>query len=102
MTENHFDMTNQVAVITGGGRGIGRAVALRFAAAGADIAIVDRDEIAGRGVVEEVTGLGQRLHLAAPLELSIGNVVRRILFIVSKHGFRQVGVEPSPHEWCKA
>ena len=37
-----LSLTDQVAVITGGGAGIGRAIALAFAAVGADIVIADK------------------------------------------------------------
>src|SRR5216110_1823696 len=53
-------LTNQIAVITGAGRGIGRGIALKFAAEGADIACVSRTaENAGK-VAEEVRALGRR------------------------------------------
>jgi 3-oxoacyl-[acyl-carrier protein] reductase len=53
-------LASQIAVITGAGRGIGRAIALKFAAEGADIACVSRTaENAGK-VAEEVRQLGRR------------------------------------------
>ncbi|HEX3245329.1 MAG TPA: SDR family oxidoreductase [Chloroflexota bacterium] len=47
-----------VALITGSGRGIGRAMALRYAAEGATLAIVDLDEGNAASVADELRGLG--------------------------------------------
>jgi NAD(P)-dependent dehydrogenase (short-subunit alcohol dehydrogenase family) len=51
-------LEDRVAVITGGGSGIGRAMAVRFAAEGARVAVVDRDGDSARAVAEEVGGAG--------------------------------------------
>jgi 3-oxoacyl-[acyl-carrier protein] reductase len=53
-------LSNQIAVITGAGRGIGRAIALKFAAEGADIVCVSRTEENAKKAAAEVGALGRR------------------------------------------
>ena len=53
-----FDLTDQVAIITGASRGIGRAIALRMAQAGARVVISSRKAEACAAVVEEITAAG--------------------------------------------
>jgi len=51
-------LENKVAVITGGGSGMGRASALLFAAEGAKVAVVDLDERGAAETVSEITAAG--------------------------------------------
>ena len=53
-------LENQIAVVTGAGRGIGRAIALKFAAEGADIVCVSRTVENSEKVAGEVRALNRR------------------------------------------
>ena len=53
-------LANQVAVVTGAGRGIGRAIALKFASEGADIVCVSRTAENSEKVAGEVRSLNRR------------------------------------------
>ena len=53
-----MDSTGKVALITGGGGGIGRASALGFAAGGAKVVVVDLDEVAGRASADLIQQRG--------------------------------------------
>jgi len=58
-------LANKVAVVTGAGRGIGRAVALAYARMGADVACVSRTEENSAKAAAEVEALGRRAWAVA-------------------------------------
>ena len=71
-------LKGKVAVITGGGRGIGRSVALVFAQEGANLVLASRtpDEI--DGVCEEVNSLGVQC-IAVPTDITIKSEVENLI-----------------------
>jgi 3-oxoacyl-[acyl-carrier protein] reductase len=53
-------LANQIAVVTGAGRGIGRAIALKFAQEGADVVVVSRTQKNSEKVAAEIRALGRK------------------------------------------
>ncbi|MGA2762639.1 MAG: glucose 1-dehydrogenase [Spirochaetia bacterium] len=55
-----FDLRGKVAVVTGGAKGLGEAIALALAGAGADVAIAGKTQAHNRRVVDEIISMGRR------------------------------------------
>lgn len=65
-------LTNRVALVTGAGRGIGRAIALRLAAEGARVAVTDVDEETARQTSAEIGGAGVRMDVTDAASVRAG------------------------------
>ncbi len=63
-----WDMEGDSAFVTGGGSGIGQAIALKLGAAGVRVAVADVDAATARGTASRITGDG---GTALPLELDV-------------------------------
>jgi NAD(P)-dependent dehydrogenase (short-subunit alcohol dehydrogenase family) len=66
-----FDLTGKIALVTAASRGLGRAIALALAEAGADLALGLRDINNDHGVAAEVSARGRR---ALPLQMDMTNL----------------------------
>jgi NAD(P)-dependent dehydrogenase (short-subunit alcohol dehydrogenase family) len=96
-------LDQKVALVTGAGRGIGRAIALGYAKEGASIAAVSRTEQELNSLVEEIRRQGRRA-VAFPADLTDAAVVKRLVAqVVEAFGTLDIlvnnagiGTAPSP------
>ncbi|MDF2440959.1 MAG: 2-keto-3-deoxy-L-fuconate dehydrogenase [Abditibacteriota bacterium] len=72
-----FRLEQKVAFVTGGGSGIGEAIARTFAAVGADVVVADRDTRAGERIAQELGALFVELDVSD--ENSYATVAARVL-----------------------
>src|SRR5215469_2033358 len=70
MSDGLFDLTGQVALVTGASRGLGQYLGRALAKSGADLIVTSRKKDDLRGFVAEIEGLGRR---AVALELDVRN-----------------------------
>jgi NAD(P)-dependent dehydrogenase (short-subunit alcohol dehydrogenase family) len=79
-----FDVEGQVALVTGAARGLGEAIAVTLAQAGADIALGLRTEGSGAGLAARIEAMGRRV---LPLGMDVADVtqVRAAVDAVVRH-----------------
>jgi len=85
MIPKEYDLDGKVAIVTGGGRGIGKAIALVFAEAGVDVVVAARTVEQIEGTAKEIRELGQRA-LAVPTDVTkadqVENMVKKAISLV--------------------
>jgi NAD(P)-dependent dehydrogenase (short-subunit alcohol dehydrogenase family) len=108
-----FSLADRVALVTGGGQGIGREIVRTLASAGADIAIADLNDATAAEAVAEVRALGRR---ATAVNVDVSDVAAveamtetvlgalgRIDILVNNAGIciNKPALEMSPDEWLR-
>ena len=110
------DLARRVALVTGGARGIGRAIALRLAAEGAHVAVADIEQEAAHSLAEELNAThGQGRAMACAMDVTsereVAEAFRQVRLayggldvLVSNAGIAPVGAidELSLSDWQRA
>jgi NAD(P)-dependent dehydrogenase (short-subunit alcohol dehydrogenase family) len=79
--ENRLDMTGKVAIVTGGGKGVGMGITRRFLEAGADVVIC------GRGEPESLPSAGQKQAIFTSVDVkNVLQIQACVNFTVEKFG----------------
>src|SRR5260370_16962878 len=103
-------LKEKVAVVTGGGEGIGRATCELFAEEGAAVVIAEKNPETGRRTAQDIVRAGGRAHFIATDVADEGSVARmaveaarvfgRIHIVVNKAAiFVLKGIDATPEEW---
>lgn len=104
-------LEGQVALVTGGARGIGQAIALRLGREGADVAIVDLEREGAESTASQISGLGRRAVVKtadisdhAAVKSAVSDVVSemgRLDILINNAGIekRSPFLEITPEDW---
>lgn len=104
------DLTDQTAIVTGASRGIGNAIAERFAQEGANVVVNSRSTERAEAAAAEISGHGDTVGIAADVsnyeevELLVDGAVRQfgsVDIMVNNAGITNIGPaeEFDPQEW---
>jgi len=81
-----FDLKGKVAIVTGGAKGLGEAISLALAGAGADVAIAGKTQTHNQRVVEEIISMGRRSFAVEVEVREPAQVEKMVAAVVSKLG----------------
>jgi 2-keto-3-deoxy-L-fuconate dehydrogenase len=103
-----FNLSGKVALITGAGSGIGRAIAIRLATQGAQVHLLDLNEVAINSVAAEITNQSYKAtahacNVSSPAEVKavverIVNQYSRIDILINSAGIAHIGKLESTSE----
>lgn len=93
-----FGLQGKVAVVTGGGSGIGEAISIRLAAQGAHVYLLDYSEAGGKRVAEQIGSEGNLVTFiqcdvsnSASVQAAFSGIGSRIDILVNNAGIAHVG-----------
>lgn len=89
---NSYDFSDKVAIVTGGGSGIGEACAMTFAAGGAAVVVADVDEANGRRVADAIQESGGKALFVACNVASFDDVSALVDKTVETYGRLDIAV----------
>ena len=78
MSIQRFSLEGKVAIVTGASRGIGRAIALGFAEAGADVAVAARNESDLETLAKEIDALGRKA-ISVPTDVTERSAIENLI-----------------------
>ena len=91
MADEFFSLKGQIAIVTGGGQGIGEGIARRLHSAGARVAILDLNEGTAKSVAQSIDGL------ASPMRCIFGGIGAASRL----HRTTRSGSDHDPGEQCR-
>jgi gluconate 5-dehydrogenase len=95
-----FDLSGRSALVSGGGRGIGRIIAFALAEAGANVAVASRDEEACAGTAKDIAAATGRIALPGKLDITErGSIEECAKMVKEKLGSVDILVNNSGATW---